>query len=133
MRDRHQALVIAAALSRASDATAGSSATLFADFIEEHEQWHFTIEESLLLPTLPAGEPGRQLAEHVQADHRYLREAARRFRLPHAQPTVELVHSIGARLRAHVQMEERELFPHLEQSLDGEELKRIGAAPQALT
>lgn len=114
-------------LTRTSDATAHSSAMLFADFIREHDAGHFALEESLLLPALPPGERGRLLAERVLADHRYLRDAAEQLTLGGTQPTVEQLHSLGARLRAHVQLEERELFPYLEQSLDSTTLERIGA------
>lgn len=130
-RDHHDALVIAMTLTRASDATAQSSAILFADFISEHEARHFALEESLLLPALPPGEQGRLLAERVLADHRYLRDAAEQLRLGSSQPTVEQLHSLGGRLRAHVQLEERELFPYLEQSLDVTTLERIGADLEA--
>src|SRR6185437_9352609 len=104
-------------LARARDATARSSAMLFADFIGDHEARHFALEETLLLPVLPAGERGRLLAERVLADHRYLRDAATEIAEGSAERGVEEVRSLGARLRAHVQLEERELFPLLEESL----------------
>jgi hemerythrin-like domain-containing protein len=115
------------ALTRAGETTARSAAMLFSDFILEHEVRHFAVEESVLLPVLPEGERGRLLAERTRADHRDLREAARRLRLDLGEASVEFVRSLGAQLRAHVQMEERELFPYLEQSLDRETLDRIGA------
>jgi hemerythrin-like domain-containing protein len=115
------------ARTRAGERTAHSSARLFADFIAEHEARHFALEESLLLPALPAGERGRLLAERVRADHRCLRDVAERLRRGHLEPSVDRVRSIGACLRAHVQMEERELFPYLERSLDVATLDRIGA------
>lgn len=130
-RDHHDALVIAMALTRADDATVQSSAKLFADFIIEHEARHFALEEALLLPALPAGGRGRLLSGQVLADHRYLRDAAERLRLARVHPTAELVHSLGARLRAHVQLEERELFPYLEESLDSKALEQIGAQLEA--
>lgn len=126
-RDHHDALVIAMTLARVSDVTARSSAMLFADFIVEHEAHHFALEESLLLPALPPGQRGERLAERVLADHRYLRDAAEEIRLSRTQRSAEQLRSLGARLRAHVQLEERELFPYLEQSLDSAMLERIGA------
>jgi len=130
-RDHHHALVIASALTRADEGTARSSAKLFADFIGSHEIRHFALEEALLLPALPPGERGRRLAERVRADHQELREAAGKLADDRLEPTVELARAIGARLRAHVQMEERELFPYLESSLDGGALERIGAQIEA--
>ncbi len=114
------------ALSRATDATVQSSAMLFADFIREHEARHFALEESLLLPALAPGERGASLVERVLADHSFLRDEAEQLRLARTAPSAEQLHSLGARLRAHVQLEERELFPYLEESLDGRTLERIG-------
>lgn len=131
-QDHHHALVIAMALTRAGEATARSTAMLFSDFILDSEARHFGVEESLLLPALPPGERGRRLAERVRADHRHLCEAAREIRLGPAQPGVEDLQSLGARLRAHVQLEERELFPYLEESLDPASLDRLGAGLGAL-
>ncbi len=130
-REHHHALVIASALTRAGEGTARSSARLFADFIAEHEARHFALEESVLLPALPVGERGRLLAERVRADHRYLRDVAEQLRLERVQPDLSLVQAIGNRLHAHVQMEERELFPYVEGSLDPRALARIGAQLQA--
>lgn len=118
-------------MTRAGKATAGSSALLFADFILDHEARHFDLEEALLLPALPADDRSRQLRERVEADHAHLRDAAGRLRGGEAPASVELVQSLGARLRAHVQLEERELFPYLEQTLEPSELKRIGAELEA--
>jgi hemerythrin-like domain-containing protein len=126
-RDHHHALVIASAMTRAGSGTADSSARLFADFILEHEARHFELEEVLLLPELPDdGEPA-ELAERVREDHEHLRAAARRFREPSTSPELDAVHAVGARLRAHVQLEERQLFPYLEQHLTPDRLDRIGA------
>ena len=114
-------------LARADEATARASAALFAEFILEHETQHFALEESLLLPALPAGTRTRLLTERVLEDHTYLRHAAEELRLASAQPAVDLLRSIGVRLRAHVQFEERELFPYLEQSLEPRALEAIGS------
>jgi hemerythrin-like domain-containing protein len=130
-RDHHDALVVAMALARAGQATVHSSAMLFADFICEHEARHFALEEALLLPTLPPGERGRLLSERVLADHRHLREAAEQLAAGQVQPSAELVHSLGARLRAHVQLEERELFPYIEEALAPAALDAIGAKIEA--
>ncbi len=100
---------------------------LFADFVLEHVERHFGIEESLLLPALPHDDAGRTLAERVLADHRYLREAATDLRPAPDEPDIDLLRSLGARLRSHVQLEERELFPRLEISLDGASLAQLGA------
>jgi Hemerythrin HHE cation binding domain len=122
-RDHHVALVVAMSLSRADRASAAAAAERFASFIADHELAHFALEESILLPALPPDQ--RELAQRVRDDHIFLREACARVRSePH---DVGLLHEVGTRLRAHVQMEERELFPYLEQSLTAEELDRLGS------
>ena len=130
-RDHHHALVVSMALVRASEGTGRSSAQLFADFIVEHEARHFALEEELLLPAVSAGERGRLLGERIRADHRYLCQAAEQLRGAAQAPSIELLHELGSRLRAHVQLEERELFPYLEKTLDAATLDRIGAAIEA--
>ena len=100
---------------------------LFADFVLDHVDRHFTLEESLLLPALPDDEAGRRLGEQVLTDHRYLREAARELRRAGDELNIDLLRSLGARLRAHVRLEERELFPCLESSLDEASLAQLGA------
>lgn len=128
--DHHHALVIASVLSRARAGTARSSAMLFSDFIIEHEAQHFALEESILLPALPATEREQKLAAQVRVDHSYLRDTAREFSI-RTEPSVASLARVGARLRAHVQLEERRLFPCLEDSLDPAVLERIGAELRA--
>lgn len=130
-RDHHHALVVASALSRAGEGTHRSSAMLFADFIAEHEARHFAVEERLLLPVLPPGERAESLSARVRADHEHLRNVAGQLRLGRLQPTVELTAALGARLRAHVQLEERELFPYIEATLDPVSLEQLGAQLEA--
>jgi hemerythrin-like domain-containing protein len=126
-RDHHYALVVASALTRADQHTARSSAMLFADFILDHVEEHFGIEEALLLPALPDNDAGRRLAARVLDDHRSLRAAAADLRHAHDEPDSDHLQMLGARLRSHVQLEERELFPCLETSLDEASLARLGA------
>lgn len=125
-QDHHHALVIASALTRAGTGTCASSALLYADFIREHESRHFALEEALLLPALPAGERSQRLSARVRADHRYLCELAQQLSSGGIRPTLELTAALGTRLRAHVQLEERELFPCIEGSLDPVSLERLG-------
>ncbi len=125
-RDHHYALVVASALTRADQRTARSSAMLFADFVLEHVDGHFGIEESLLLPALPDDDAGRHLAGRVLDDHRYLRKAAAELRHADDDPNIDHLRTLGARLRSHVQLEERELFPRLETALDEASLAQLG-------
>jgi hypothetical protein len=126
-RDHHLALVVARQLSRATPAQAGAAAQRFVRFLAEHELAHFALEETVLLPALPDEPQARALAEQTRKDHRYLRAAMQRLRGSPQAADVDLLHEIGGRLRTHVQMEERELFPYLERSLEPAALDRIGA------
>jgi hemerythrin-like domain-containing protein len=125
-RDHHKALVIAMTLERAGAEGAREAAERYVDFLGMHEVGHFALEEAVLLPVVPAGEPGRSLVERVLDDHRWLREACARLERAREPPDPDRLHELGARLRAHVQLEERELFPYLERSLDEATLARVG-------
>jgi len=126
-RDHHLALVVAMRLSRSGENDAAQVAERFLRFLAEHELGHFGLEESVLLPAVPETERGRALVKRVIEDHEYLRDAGRRVRRAGDAPSIVFLHDVGSRLRAHVQMEERELFPYLEASLDRSELEDIGA------
>jgi hypothetical protein len=43
-----------------------------------------------------------------------------------ATPSLEQLHELGARLAAHVQLEEHELFPLIEATIPDAELKALG-------
>lgn len=124
-RDHHTALYVALELSRATATNAAAAAARFVAFLAEHELAHFELEESLLLPALSESEHDRRSASRVLADHEYFRAAMRRLRDGEISP--EVLHQVGDRLRAHVRMEENELFPYLESSLDAASLDQIGA------
>jgi len=126
-RDDHVALVVAAELRRADHDGLEAAAARFLDFLADHELSHFALEEPVLLPAVPDGDVGRRLAQRVLDDHAYLRGALERVRRSDAAWDLEFLHAVGARLRDHVRMEERELFPYLERTLDAATLDEIGA------
>jgi hypothetical protein len=103
---------------RSGDPLTAALAWRSASSDQTREAPHFLLEESILLPALPEGDAANELAERVRADHRYLRDAARELSVLRGEPTVAILAGIGARLRTHVQLEERKLFPCLEGSLD---------------
>ena len=109
-----------------SAAEAGAAGERFVEFLSRHELSHFAKEESVLLPALDDSPTARALEARVRTDHEFLRAALLRMR--GAQPAADLntVHEVGQRLRAHVRMEERELFPYIERKLSPEALERLG-------
>lgn len=126
-RDHHHALVLARRLTRATDADAAQAAGAFAEFLTEHELEHFAIEEAVLLPAANASPRGARLGAQMVQEHAQLRADLNRLRSDAQAPEPSLLHEIGRRLRAHVMLEERELFPYLEQSLSADDLSALGA------
>jgi ketosteroid isomerase-like protein len=126
-RDHHVALVVAAVLERADREGIDAAAARFVEFLTAHELSHFAQEEALLLPAVGDDDTGRALVARVLDDHAYLRDALERLRRADAPKDLGFVHEVGARLRAHVRMEEREFFPYLERTLDPAALEEIGS------
>lgn len=126
-RDHHHALVVARGLTRASEADAVQAAGAFVKFLTQHELEHFAIEEAVLLPAAEATQEGERLGARMVEEHAQLRADLDRLRSQGAPPESSLLHEIGRRLRAHVLLEERELFPHLEESLSEDALKALGS------
>jgi hemerythrin superfamily protein len=110
---------------RATEDDAASAIRRFVEFFETDGADHFAIEEELILPAALEDERGRELAERILEDHRAIRAAAEEL-ASGAQPGLERVHEVGARLRDHVRLEERELFTHLEETLPAERLEELG-------
>lgn len=118
--EHHHALVLARSLeSREGPWSASDGAALAERFATELEP-HFRVEEELLLPPL-AFTSARALAERTRADHEALRAALEAARAGDA----EAARALGALLREHVRMEERELFPACEALLDDDVLERV--------
>jgi hemerythrin-like domain-containing protein len=126
-RDHHQALVIASELSTAAPHQAAQAAERFVRFLSDHELSHFALEESVLLPSLPQDGRGQGLANRARTDHAFLRAALTRLQAAPADASAEFLHEVGSRLQAHVRMEERELFPFIEASLEPAALERLGS------
>lgn len=125
-RDHHRALVVARELCRARPEDAELLARRFVEFLAGHELDHFELEESILLPALE-DEPGAErLVQLTREQHARLREAARSMRSGAAAADLGALHETGALLRDHVRMEERELFPLLEERLQPAALEGLG-------
>lgn len=123
-RDHHHALVIARRLRRATDEDAADAARAFLAHWEEEEQTHFRSEEEILLPAYAArGDINHPAVARSLLDHVLIRRDARL--LEHAPPLAAL-HELGARLAAHVELEEHDLFPLIERTLSESELAALG-------
>lgn len=121
-RDHHQALVIAQQLRRSNQTTLNAARTAFIAFWESHGSLHFDLEEHILLPAFAAhGDAYHPLVARTLCDHVAIRQKANQLAEDHT-PTSQSLQLLGAQLAAHVRMEERELFPLLEQVMPAEQL-----------
>lgn len=133
--DHHQGLVQARQLSLAGTlearlSPAEAAAAFLRFWTEEGGEEHFRIEEEVLLPAYQR--QIRSLAEtgshhttglptpvmQVLAEHVYIRGLAAELAdsFP-ARTNLDLLHTLGAALHDHIRLEERTVFPLIEQSL----------------
>ena len=133
--DHHHALVEARRLGRAADGTDAARCKAAADFLRffsTETVRHFREEEEQLFPTLV----GREDADEgllVQALLEHQRIHASVSRLEHAL-AAEVVDASSMRelaelLEAHVRLEERKLFPRIEQIVPQEVLSELDLEP----
>ena len=123
-RDHHHALVIARRLRHATIQTAAETTRAFLAHWDTEQKQHFRLEEELLLPAYAAhGAPDHPTVIRMLLDHMLIRRDA--DQLANA-PRLELLHDLGARLAAHVELEEHELFPLIEQTIPEPELDALG-------
>ncbi|HET8754760.1 MAG TPA: hemerythrin domain-containing protein [Solirubrobacteraceae bacterium] len=123
-RDHHVALVAAQRLRRATDADAGAARTAFLEFWAEHGAKHFRVEEDVLLPAFAAyGDPGDARVVQMLVEHVRIRAAAAAIARGEADLTA--LQALGAALAAHVRLEEREVFPLIEETLPEAEAERL--------
>jgi hemerythrin-like domain-containing protein len=119
-RDHHVALVVARTLRRATGAEAEAARSAFLAFWHEHGADHFRVEEDVLLPAFAAhADPDRTCVIRMLLDHARIRARAQAMERA-AGVTVEALHELGAALERHVRLEEREVFPLIEDALPPE-------------
>jgi hemerythrin-like domain-containing protein len=134
-RDHHGGLVQAVRLRRAAadgDASARlAAASEFVEFFRNEERVHLRDEEDELFPLLlrhvhsqPA--PLRQ----ARVQHRQLEGFARKLELAIAAGVVdhETLDAAGELLDAHIRLEERQLFPLIEEPVPDHELRKLELA-----
>lgn len=90
-------------------------------FWEAHLDHHFKQEEQVLLPLLP----GDALLTRMQDEHQ---EIEALLHINQSIPDRALLEQIAQLVNDHIRFEERELFPHIEQSVTEEVLNRVAAA-----
>ena len=122
-RDHHHTLVLARRLRRATDETAADTVRAFMAHWYAEEKQHFGLEEELLLPAYAAhGDPEHPAVIRMLIDHMLIRRDVARLT---AQPSLQLLHDLGAQLSSHVELEEREVFPLVEATIPEPELVEL--------
>lgn len=127
-REHLDALLAAKKMREAEDLEAASRA--FLDFWRGDGQHHFRVEEEVLLPGWAAhAEVDREGVHRMLDEHLAIRREA--LRLEAGEATLDQARDLGQLLDDHVRFEERQLFPAIEDALDGTGLSRLGAAIEA--
>jgi hemerythrin-like domain-containing protein len=139
-RDHHDGLVQAVRLRRAAadgDASARvAAAREFVEFFRNEERVHLRDEEEELFPLFlryvqsqPA--PLREARVH----HLQLEGFARKLEIAVAAGIAEreTLDAAGALLDAHIRLEERQLFPLIEELVPDDELRSLGLASRDVT
>jgi hemerythrin-like domain-containing protein len=125
-RDHHQALVVSQRLRRAGDHGAGEAQDAILEFWRSGGELHFRVEEEVLLPRFAAAGGAHTAAvARVLIEHAEIR--LRVLRLHGGAASTAALEELGGLLAEHVQLEERELFPAIEKSLDDSQLRRLAA------
>jgi hemerythrin-like domain-containing protein len=135
-RDHHEALVLAQKLRRATPATVTTSRESFLAYWQAHGQNHFRLEEEILFPAYAAhGDPHHALIARALCDHVGIRHHAQALAGANeptldgaAEPTLDALHELGHQLAAHVRLEERQVFPLIEQAVPSDELAVLARA-----
>jgi iron-sulfur cluster repair protein YtfE (RIC family) len=127
-RDHHEALVLAQKLRRATPATVTTSRESFLAYWQAHGQNHFRLEEEILFPAYAAhGDPHHALIARALCDHVAIRHHAQALAGAN-EPTLDALHELGHQLAAHVRLEERRVFPLIEQAMPSDELAVLARA-----
>jgi hypothetical protein len=122
-RDHHHALVVAKALRRGGARQEITPGALFAHFWRTDGEAHFRLEEDVLLPAYALhGDPRHPAIVQMLIDHMMIRRDAA---LVAAGGSTEIMCRLGASLIAHVRLEERQVFPLIEETLSEDELDAI--------
>jgi hypothetical protein len=127
-RDHHHALMVAQRLRRCDSATAATARAAFLAYWTAHGRAHFHAEEDLLLPAYAAyGDAHHPLVLRALGDHREIRRRADRVAGDTAADPAAL-EALGRRLAEHVRLEERKLFPLIEQTMPADALTAVAVA-----
>ena len=133
--DHHHGLVPARRLRRTTEADEADSAVVvtrgFLDFWQKDTALHFRKEEEVLLPVMAryGGDLSWQPLVEMIEDHARIRGLVMQLsdEAIGGNVRLETLHEIGERLEAHIRLEERVVFPLIEESLSEAALRELAA------
>jgi hemerythrin-like domain-containing protein len=130
--DHHQGLVNARRLRRTASGEGSNPAGTardFLDFWQRDTSHHFRKEEEVLLPVLAryGGDLDERPILQMLAQHALIRGLAMQLSDEFEQNTVreDTLQHLGEQLEAHIRLEEREVFPLIEQTLPEHALQEV--------
>jgi iron-sulfur cluster repair protein YtfE (RIC family) len=136
--DHHQGLVNARRLRRTASGEGDSSADSARDFLEFWQgdtSRHFRKEEEVLLPMLAryGGDFGKQSIVQMLTQHALIRGLAMQLSDEFEQDKIreDTLRNLGERLEAHIRLEEREVFPLIEETLPEHALRELASRLEA--
>jgi iron-sulfur cluster repair protein YtfE (RIC family) len=103
------------------------------DTICEELDVHMEVEERVVYPVLRDDvSGGTQMAQHAEKEHAQARQIVGRIRqTKDADHLSELVQELKSAIEEHVQEEENEVFPKMEQELGNDRLEQLGQEVEA--
>jgi hemerythrin-like domain-containing protein len=133
--DHHYGLVHARRLRRAAEGEEANSAEPvakeFLDFWQEEIAIHFRKEEEVLLPVVAryGGDVGQDPLVEMLAQHARIRGLVMRLsdEVVGGYVRLETLQELGEQLEAHIRLEERAVFPLVEESLSEAALTELAA------
>jgi hemerythrin-like domain-containing protein len=129
--DHHQGLVAARRLRKAGtgEEPPEPAARSFLSFWEQDTEPHFVKEENALLPVLARSgvRLDNELLVRMFAQHHHIRGLVAQLKEEAVRDDVkaETLEELGERLDEHIRLEEREVFPMIEDSLDESALEEV--------
>lgn len=123
-RDHRAALVVARRLKRAVAEDAEEARSAFLGYWQGDGREHFREEEEILLPTFAGfADPDLPVVARALIDHVRIRRLAQE--VAGRSPSLDLLHTLGARVEQDVRREDKELFPLIERVVPEAELVRL--------
>ena len=130
--DHHQGLVNARRLRKAAsgeEANSAATARKFLEFWQRDTTHHFRKEEEVLLPVLAryGGDLGEQPLLQMLTQHALIRGLAMQLSDEFEQNKIreDTLRNLGELLEAHIRLEERHVFPLIEQTLPEHALQEV--------